>query len=415
MGLTCRHSLVFIPSFNPYSIHDESMISSTTTTSNRLSLEHNEGLDIFIAAGEASGDLHGAHLVKAIHEQSPHCRVFGLGGSALAVQGAELIVRNDDIAVTGIIEVASHFRAIRAGFHRLLQEAGRRRPALAILIDYPDFNLRLAAKLKRLGIPIMYYISPQLWAWRRGRIRTIKRHVDHMVVILPFEAKLYADAGIPVTFVGHPLKETVHPSMTREEFFAAIDRHPDRPLVTLLPGSRRKEVVHHLPVLASAVTLLKRPIELLIAKAPTVDRALIESLAPGIRILEDGIYDALAYSDVVATSCGTATLETALSGTPMITFYRLSRLTYFLGRPLVRMKTFAMCNILAGRRIVPELIQENFTPERVASELEKLLAGDRVRQEMRAGLEEIREQLGPPGAASRAAAIALGLAGHDGK
>lgn len=361
--------------------------------------------EILIVAGEASGDLHGAELALALREQSPEVAMFGLGGSAMVSAGVELVARNEKTGVTGIVEVLSHLDKIYRTFRVLIDTAKRRRPSLAVLIDYPDFNLRLAPKLKRLGIPVMYYISPQIWAWRQGRIRHIRRYVDHMAVILPFEEEIYRAAGVPVTFVGHPLRDVVRPAVSRSEFFDAFRLDPAKPLVALLPGSRRKEVAAHLPVINKALTLLSRPWQGIILKAPTIEREQIEGA--GLPIVEDLTYDALTYSDLVLTSCGTATLETALCGTPMVAFYKLAPLTYLLGKPLVRMKTYAMCNILAGRRVVPELIQSEFRPDRVAAEADRILAGGEYTSDMRAGLADIAHRLGPPGASARAASIAL--------
>ncbi|MEW6369125.1 MAG: lipid-A-disaccharide synthase [Acidobacteriota bacterium] len=371
---------------------------------------------ILISAGEASGDLHGAGLVAALRSMEYDRPVFGLGGSALATQGVELLARNEQTAVTGILEVLSHVRLIYRAFRRLVAEAKDRRPDLAVLIDYPDFNLRLARKLNGMNIPVMYYISPQVWAWRKGRIRQIKRLVKLMLVILPFEEEFYREAGVPVSFVGHPLVDVVRPAMSRDEFFRTLSLDPAVPLITLLPGSRRKEIGHHLPVLTSALGLLKAPHQALVVKAPTADRKQIESLARNshIRVIEAGIYDAMSHADLVLTSCGTATVETALCGTPMIAYYRLSPLTYVIGKPLVRVHTYAMCNILAGRRVVPELIQREFTPERVASEADRMLADRQYAQEIRVALQRIRERLGPPGASTRAAQAALHLIGHGG-
>lgn len=367
---------------------------------------------ILISAGEASGDLHGGSLARSLKERAPEMPLFGLGGSAMESAGVELIERNDTTGVTGIVEVLSHVGRIYATFHRLLEAARSRRPDLTILIDYPDFNLRLARKLKQLGLRVMYYISPQVWAWRAGRLRQIKRLVDHMAVILPFEEELYRKAGVAVTFVGHPLRDAIHPTLNKREFFELLGLDICRPLIVLLPGSRRKEVENHLGILVRSLQLLRSGRQAVIVRAPTIDPAQIHRLAPGLPILRDRAYDALANADLVLTSCGTATLETALCGTPMVAFYRLSPLTYFLGRPLVRARTFAMCNILAGRRAVPELIQGEFTPERVAAEAERILEGDAYAREMREQLAMIAERLGPPGASARAADLALSLMRH---
>jgi len=364
------------------------------------------GRAILISAGEASGDLHAAHLVRALRDVSPGCDVFGLGGPEMASQGVDLVARNEGVAVTGIVEVATHLREVYGAFRRLLREAADRRPALAILVDYPDFNLRLAARLKRLGIPVMYYISPQVWAWRSGRVRTIRRYVDHMVVILPFEEEFYRKSGVSVTFVGHPLVDTAKPSVSRAEFFVRAGLDATLPLVTLLPGSRRKEVEQHLPVLGQAAALMSHRCNFLVVRARSIRVEALRALSPGLAVHDGNVYDALAASDLVLTSCGTATLETALCGAPMIAFYRVSPISYALGRHLVRTDTFAMCNIISGRKVVPELIQGDFTPRRVASEADRLLGDDGERRRISESLARIRHQLGEPGAPRRAAEIA---------
>lgn len=363
---------------------------------------------VLISAGEASGDLHAAHLVEALLALDPSIELFGLGGERMAESGVELIVRNEQISVTGIVEVLSHLPQVYGAFRRLISAAEQRRPALAVLVDYPDFHLLLAKRLVRAGIPVVYYISPQVWAWREGRLKTIKKLVSHMIVILPFEEQFYRAAGVPVTFVGHPLRDSVRASQSREEFFREHRLDPALPLVTLLPGSRRKEVGAHLPVLLGAHREMKVRSQFVIQRAPSIERGLIEQIAGGgAKIVEPGAYDAQAHADLVLTSCGTATLETALCGTPMIAFYRLSPVTYILGKPLVRMDTYAMCNILGGRRIVPELIQGDFTTQRVAAEADAILGDPERSRTMREDLLRIAGTLGPPGAAARAAAKVL--------
>ncbi len=366
---------------------------------------------IFVSAGEASGDLHGATLARALRERAPDQPLFGMGGGGMETAGVDLIVRNDEMAVTGIFEVASHMRTIYHAFHRLLDEVRLRKPALAILIDYPDFNLRLAAKLRSMSIPVVYYISPQVWAWRRGRVHRIRKLVDHMIVILPFEERPYQEAGVPVTYVGHPLADIVRPSTNRETFRARLGLDGEDPVLAMLPGSRLKEVRRHRPVLAESLRRMRGRTRAIVVRAPTISKSAIEALAPGLTIVEDAAYDALTHADLVLTSCGTATLETALCGTPMIAFYRLSPLTYLVGRPLVRTRTYAMCNILAGEPVVPELIQGDFTPDRMAVEADRLLGDPTCLAEMRRRLAALRQVLGAPGAAGRAADVALRVAG----
>jgi lipid-A-disaccharide synthase len=308
----------------------------------------------------------------------------------------------------GLLEVLTHLRRIRGVFRELLAEVDRERPHLAILIDYPDFNLRLARQLRRRGVPVIYYVSPQLWAWRAGRMRSIRDAVSRMVVIFPFEEGLYREAGVPVSFVGHPLVDLVHPAPDRAAFLGGLGLDPARPVVAVLPGSRRQEVAHNLPPLRGAVARLAgaRPdLQFLLAVAPSLDPARLEVEDLPLHLVLGQTHAVLGAASLAIVASGTATVEAALLGTPMIVVYRLSPLTYALGRPLVRVPHFAMANLIAGKRLVPELIQREFTPERVA-ELALAFLGDPARlAALREGLGEVRQRLGPPGASARAAEV----------
>jgi len=305
----------------------------------------------------------------------------------------------------------SHLPLFRRIFRGLLAAVDERRPDLAVLVDYPDFNLRLARALHRRGIPVVYYVSPQVWAWRPGRLREIRAHVAHMIVIFPFEQKVYDDAGVPVTFVGHPLIDLVAPEGDRDAFLAGQGLDPARPVIALLPGSRRKEIAHNVPTIAGAVRLLaeRRPdLQFLAAVAPSIDaRALRAALPQYVALAEGRTHAVLAAATAAIVASGTATVEAALLGTPMVVVYRLSELTFRLGRRFVKVPHVAMANLIAGRRIVPELIQHEFTAERVAAEVLALLgpAGETMRE----ALGDVRRRLGAPGASGRAADVVTRL------
>jgi lipid-A-disaccharide synthase len=365
---------------------------------------------LLVSCGEPSGDLYGGELLRHLRPLVPELEAFGLGGDRLAEQEASLLAHVRDLAVVGLLEVLSHLGKIRGVFRGLLAEVDRKPPDLAVLIDYPDFNLRLARELHRRGVRVLYYVSPQVWAWRRGRIRSIRQAVSKMLVIFPFEEALYKEAGVPVSFVGHPLVDLVRPAPDRAAFLSGLGLDPARPIVAVLPGSRSQEIAHNLPPLLGALRLLARArpdAQFLLAAAPSIDVAALEGRLRGLPVclVQDRTHAVLGAATLALVASGTATVEAALLGTPMIVVYRLSALTYALGRPLVRVPHFAMANLIAGCPVVPELIQGDFTPERVAAEAQALL-GDPVRLAgMREALGEVRRRLGPPGASARAAEI----------
>ncbi len=363
---------------------------------------------LLISCGEPSGDLYGGELLRHLRARRPGLDVFGLGGDQVAAQGAHLRAHVRDLAVVGLVEVLTHLRHLRAVFADLLREVERAPPAAAVLVDYPDFNLRLAAQLQRRGVPVIYYVSPQLWAWRGGRMRDVRRHVARMLVIFPFEEALYRAAGVPVTFVGHPLVDLVRPEPDRAAFLREIGLDPERPTLAILPGSRRKELAHNLPTLVAALRLItaRRPdVQPVLALAPSLPRATVEAALGGAALtVVEGRTPAVVGSAALAlVASGTATVETALLGTPMVVVYRLAPLTYALGRPFVRVARFAMVNLIAGRDVVPELIQGDFTPQRVAEEALRLLEDQARAERMRADLRAVRAALGAPGASARAA------------
>jgi lipid-A-disaccharide synthase len=365
---------------------------------------------LLVSSGEPSGDLYGAELVRHLRKRLPTVTVFGVGGDRLSEQGATLVAHVRDLAVVGIIEVIRHIPTIRQALRRVITEVDRRPPDAAVLIDYPDFNLRLAGELRARGVPTVYYVSPQVWAWKRGRIRKIRETVSHMAVIFPFEEALYRDAGVPVTYVGHPLVDLVHPDSDRHGYVSGLGLDPTKAVVAILPGSRPTEVAHNLPRLieASRIIQRRRPgTQFVLAVAPLLDARAIEARCSGspIRVVANQTHAVVGAADLALVASGTATVETALLATPMVVVYRVAPLTYALGRPFVRVAHFAMVNLIAGREVVPELIQSRFTPDRVASEALSLLE-DAVRAErMREDLAEVRRRLGGPGASERAAGI----------
>ncbi len=362
---------------------------------------------LLISCGEPSGEFYAAELVAELRRRHPDLEAFGLGGDRLAATNVRLLAHLRDLAVVGLVEVLSHLRRLKRLFDSVVAEAARTRPDVAVLIDYPDFNLRLARELKKLGIPVVYYVSPQLWAWRRGRIKDVKRDVAKMLVIFPFEEQIYHDAGVPVAFVGHPLIDHVQPPLDRSAVAARLGLAKGRPVIALLPGSRNKEVGFNLPPMLEAVKILRerRPeLQFVLAAAPHLRAgAFQEAAAAGVTVLEGATRDVLSAARVAIVASGTATVETALTLTPMVVVYRLSALTYALGKPLVSVSNYAMVNLIAGRVVVPELIQSDFTPARATEETLRVLDEGRPRAEMLRNLEEVREKLGKGGATIRAA------------
>lgn len=368
---------------------------------------------ILISAGEASGDMYAGRLAAALRQRAD-VHLFGLGGSRMREAGVELLADCASISMVGLTEVLRRAPAALRINRRLGDEAARRNPTLAILVDFPDFNLWLARRIRPLGVRIVYFISPQVWAWRPRRLRLIKRLVERVICIFPFEEKFYREAGVPVDFVGHPLVDAVRPNLTRQQFAAQHGLDASRPIVALLPGSREGEIAHNLPPMLEAARLL-RPAgvdQFVLALGPGISACRISGKVrwePAVRTVQGAAYDALATADAAIVSSGTATVEAALLGTPMVVVYRVSRTSAFILRRMVHTPFFSMVNLIAGRRVVPELIQEEFTPARVAEELRRLLESPETRDEMQRGLRAVREGLGPAGAIERAAGIIAGM------
>lgn len=371
-----------------------------------------------ISCGEPSGDLYAGALASEIRRAHPSAAITGLGGDRLRAAGASLVADFSGLSVTGLSEVARVLPRTYATYRRLIRDAEAARPDVFVAIDFPDFNFRLARAVRKLGVPVVYYISPQLWAWRRGRMKTMRRIADRVLVIFPFEEKIYRDAGIPVQWVGHPLLDVAKVPEPRNAFLSRLRLDPDRPVVALLPGSRRNELHAILPDLVSAAGIIRRTlpnVQWVVARAPHLPDDLFEPvkrLGDGAAVIEHETDDVLAAADVALVASGTVTVQAALHECPMVVVYRLSALTYRLGKPFVHVETYAMANLVAGRRVVPELIQEAFTPDRVAAEALRVLTDPAHAAVVRRDLREVRGKLGTPGASRRAAEAVLDVARH---
>lgn len=361
-------------------------------------------MKLAVVAGEASGDLHASEVIRELRKREPELALFGIGGDLLAAEGMEILHHAKDLGIVGLFNVLRHLPMFRRVFRELIERIERERPDVVFLIDYPDFNLRVAKRCKELGLRVVYYISPQIWAWRTGRVRHIAKYVDRMLVIFPFEETFYRKHQVPVTYVGHPLIEQLG-HVTKPA------RRGDALRIALMPGSRRMEVESLLPPMLDAVDVLRREraVDAYILQAPTIAIELLQRIVaekgidvPILPNAENGRGEGVASADVSLSSSGTATLESAILGTPVVVMYRLSRATYALAKKLVRLPHFGLVNIVAGKEVVPELIQEDVNGERIAAEVRKLVEPRRY-AEVTAELARVRELLGEPGAATRAA------------
>jgi len=442
---------------------------------------------ILISAGEASGEMYGAQLIGALRRCADHVATdapstssgqalippaesqsqlefFGVGGEKMRAAGCDTVVDAKDLAVVGITEILSHLPKIWSLFHKLIAEADKRKPDLAIVIDSPAFNWRVARQMKKRGIPVVYYVCPQFWAWRQGRVRLLGKYIDKALVIFPFEEKFYRDRGVAAEFVGHPLADLPRPAVSRDEYAAPNGLDPAKPWITLMPGSRVKEIRMNLPGILGAARLLGEDYDYLLPVAPNLARDSIQRLIPQfthsydarvgpdvpvrageprlpnaarsaagrvrataptcsqvgsaevtLHLVPDAL-SALAHSRAGIIASGTATVEAAIMETPFVMVYRVTPLTYLLGRSTVKVPHFAMVNLIAGREVVPELVQQDFTAERVAAEVQRIIPDRKERETMLAGLREVRELLRGNGEVSdhpvdRAARAILSWAG----
>jgi lipid-A-disaccharide synthase len=369
--------------------------------------------------------MYGAQLIEALCHCDPQLEFFGVGGDRMRAAGCDTVVDAKDLSVVGITEILSHLPKIYGLFQHLIKEADKRKPDLAIVIDSPAFNWRVARQMKKRGIPVVYYVAPQFWAWRQGRVRLLRKYIDKALVIFPFEEKFYCDRGVDATFVGHPLAELPPPAIERGVYAAQFHLDPVKPWITLMPGSRVKEVRMNLPTMLEAAAQLGDAYAFLLPVAPTLDPAFLQSLIdagksrqPIINLVPESL-SALWHSRAGIVASGTATVEAAMMGTPFVMVYRVSPLTYLLGKPRVKVPYFAMVNLIAGEQVVPELVQHDFTAENIVAHLQKFMPDGPDRDRMLEGLARVKTLLqAPSGAgadplrspADRAAAIIWPLA-----
>ena len=372
---------------------------------------------VMIIAGEASGDLHGAGVVRELKRRVPAVDVYGIGGDNMKREGMELVRHISAMSFMGFVEVLKNLPLIRAAEQELEGLLVSRTPDVLVLIDYPGFNLRFARRAKKHGVRVLYYISPQVWAWNRRRVKKMRRLVDKMKVVFPFEVEIYTGEGIDVEFVGHPLVESLRSLTTREEFFHANGFDPGKKLLALLPGSRRQEIERILPVMVDAACLLVQSngVQVGLGVAPTIGPDLVKRFIPAsgsIRLIENGTHELMAHADAAIVTSGTATLETGWFGTPMAVVYKTSPLTYLIGRIFVNVKNIGLVNIVAGKTVVPEFVQHQMSTAAIAGAVQRVLVDEAYERMMKAELSVIKEKLGLPGASARVAdeIIALGEA-----
>lgn len=373
-------------------------------------------MNILISAGEASGEMYGAQLIEAMHRRAPDLQFFGVGGPRMREAGCDTVVDAKDLAVVGIVEILSHLRKIYGLFDHLIAESDRRNPDLAIVIDSPAFNWRVARQMWKRGIPVVYYVCPQFWAWRQGRVKLLRKYVTKALVIFPFEEKFYRDRGVDATFVGHPLADLPQTAADRAAYAIEHKLDPAKHWVTLMPGSRVKEVRMNLSTILEAVRKLGPEYEYLLPIAPTLNPEFLRSQITDQKItLVPEARAALVHSRAGIIASGTATVESAMMSTPFVMVYRVSPLTYMLGKPRIKVPYFAMVNLIAGEELVPELVQQNFTAEKVVEQVTQLLVDGGARNRQLEGFQRVRTALQAPAStetarpADRAAEIILNL------
>jgi lipid-A-disaccharide synthase len=363
-------------------------------------------VQILISAGEASGEMYGALLMEALRRLAGESQAtplnqelqfFGVGGDRMRAAGCDTVVDAKDLAVVGISEILGHLPKIWGLFHKLIAEADRRQPDLAIVIDSPAFNWRVARQMHKRGVPVVYYVCPQFWAWRQGRVRLLRKYVDNALVIFPFEEKFYRDRGVDASFVGHPLADLPRPDIDRSAYASQHHLDPAKPWITVMPGSRVKDVRMNLPAMVESAAKLGTAYEFLLPVAPTLDRSFLLSLIGDSSIhLVPETLPALAQSRAGIIASGTATVEAAMMETPFVMVYRVSSLTYLLGRPRVKVPHFAMVNLIAGEEVVPELVQQDFTAQKVVTKVNEIIADGPARNKMIIGLAGVKARLRGP-------------------
>ena len=366
--------------------------------------------EILISAGEASSDRYAAMLVEELRRLWPDARFFGCAGPRMRAAGVEAAIEAESLAVVGLVEVIAHLPRIWRQYRKLIAAAQKTRPRLAILTDSPDFHLRVARRLKKLGVPVVYLVAPQVWAWRKGRIPLMRRTIDRLLCIFPFEEAFFRKNGIRAEYIGHPLAGEVRPVLDKAEFFRKHRLAPGRQLVTVLPGSRKGEAARHLPALIDAVERIyrQRVTHFMLPASDTTGAAFFRERIGGapIQVIEGETWEAIAHADLALAASGTVTIEAALAGTPMVTFYKVNAVSWLLGRLLVRVPFYSMVNLVAERAIVPELMQSRMTGKEIAANALWLLQDDAMRNRMRQDLAEVAGRLAGEGRAmAKAAAL----------
>jgi len=369
---------------------------------------------ILIIAGEESGDIHAGNLVKEMLRLDSSLQFYGIGGEKMKKAGVELLFHTREMAFLGFFEVIEHLPFIHKVYNTMTSSLSEQHPDLVILVDYPGFNIRFAKEAKKRNIPVVYYISPQVWAWKKKRINTIAKRVEKMIVLFPFEVELYNEKGVDVSFIGHPLKDIVTPELSREKFFNQYGLNDSQPIVSLLPGSRKQEIQKLLPEMIEAFSVLKQKLPQLqgiIARVENIDNNIYETMIKDkqIHLVTDKTYDVIHYSDVAMVASGTATLETAILETPMVILYKINFLTYLIGKILVQLNNFGLVNIVAGKTIVPELLQHQVTGKNIAENIYPFLTDDKKIAAVKKELHRVNSLLGSPGASKRGAKIILNV------
>lgn len=348
---------------------------------------------ILVSAGEASGDYYAARLVEELQRRWPDCKFFGCAGPALRDLDVRPVIRSEDLAVVGLVEVLGHLPRIWKRFRALIGAAAREKPDLAILTDSSGFHFRVAPRLKALGIPVVYLVAPQVWAWRKGRVKKMPAMIDRLLCIFPFEEAFFREHNVPVTYIGHPLTRRIKPALTRTEFFRKHNLPEDRPLIAVLPGSRRSEVLRHIPPLVRAAEILSReqPLSFILPASRNCGAAFFDGPLAGspIRAIEGEAWDAMAYCDVALAASGTVTVEAALLGAPMVTFYKVTGLSWLIGKFLVDVPFYSMVNLVSEKRVVAELMQSEMTGQRIAAETALILHDPAIRAKMKQDLAAV--------------------------
>ena len=370
---------------------------------------------ILISAGEASGEMYGAQLIETLRRHDPSLEFFGVGGPRMRTAGCDTIVDSKDLAVVGITEILAHLPKIWGLFHKLITAADKRKPDLAIVIDSPAFNWRVAREMHKRGVPVVYYVAPQFWAWRQGRVRLLRDYITKALVIFPFEEKFYRDRGVDATFIGHPLADLPKPEISRDAYASQYKLDPNKHWITLMPGSREREVRMNLPEMLATAIRLGANCEFLLPVASTLNPQLLTSLLGGdanIHLVPEAL-PALTLSRAGIIASGTATVEAAMMNLPFVMVYRVTPLTYLLGKSRVKVPHFAMVNLIAEREVVPELVQHDFTAEKIVAQMNQIIPDGPARSAMLTGLAEVRARLGEGAghipAAERAAEVVLKL------